>query len=57
MLVSLRRELFLSRGVLGGSSVDQVSLKALAEWTFLPQMRGDQPVEGEVPVRIHFRIK
>lgn len=35
----------------------QMSLKALNEWTFLPQMDGDQPVEGEVSIRIHFRTQ
>ena len=35
----------------------QVSLEALKEWTFLPQMDGDHPVEGEVSIRIHFRTR
>ena len=35
----------------------QVSLQALKEWTFLPQMDGDHPVDGEVSIRIHFRTQ
>jgi hypothetical protein len=35
----------------------QVSLEALNQWTFLPQMDGDKPVDGEVSVRIHFRTQ
>jgi hypothetical protein len=35
----------------------QESLLALKQWTFLPQMDGDQPVEGEVSIRIHFRTQ
>jgi len=35
----------------------QVSLLALKQWTFLPQMDGDQRVEGEVSLRIHFRTQ
>jgi len=35
----------------------QMSLQALNKWTFLPQMDGDQPVEGEVSIRIHFRTQ
>ncbi len=35
----------------------QAPLRALKQWTFLPQMDGDTPVEGKVPVRIHFRTK
>ncbi len=35
----------------------QVSLLALNQWTFLPQMDGDQLVEGEVSIRIHFRTQ
>ena len=33
------------------------SLDALKRWTFLPQMNGDDPVEGEVNIRVHFRSK
>lgn len=35
----------------------QASLQALQQWTFLPQMEGDTPVDGEVSLRIHFRTK
>ena len=28
---------------------------ALNKWTFAPQLRGDDPVDGELTVRIHFR--
>ena len=28
---------------------------ALNKWTFLPQLNGDDPVAGELTVRIHFR--
>jgi hypothetical protein len=33
------------------------SLQALKQWTFLPQMNGDVPTDGEVSLRIHFRTK
>jgi len=35
----------------------QVSLQALKQWTFLPQMHGDHPVDGVVSIRIHFRTQ
>ncbi len=35
----------------------QASLQALRQWTFLPQMNGDIPIDGEVSLRIHFRTK
>ena len=28
---------------------------ALKQWTFDPQMNGDDPVDGELTIRIHFR--
>ncbi len=28
---------------------------ALNKWTFLPQLKGDDPIDGELTVRIHFR--
>lgn len=34
-----------------------VSLEALQQWTFLPQMAGDDPVDGEIDIRVHFRTK
>ncbi|MFO0773197.1 MAG: energy transducer TonB [Nitrospiraceae bacterium] len=33
----------------------QAGLQALNRWTFAPQMKGDEPVDGELTVRIHFR--
>jgi hypothetical protein len=30
---------------------------ALNKWTFLPQLDGDDPVDGELTVRIHFRTQ
>lgn len=35
----------------------QASLQALNRWTFEPQMKGDEPVDGEITVRIHFRTQ
>jgi len=35
----------------------QASLQALKQWTFLPQMNGDIPIDGEVSLRVHFRTK
>ena len=32
-------------------------LRALKQWTFDPQMDGDNPIDGELTVRIHFRTK
>lgn len=32
-------------------------LAALNQWRFNPQMRGDEPIDGEVTVRIHFRTQ
>jgi len=33
------------------------SIAALGRWTFDPQMKGDDPVDGELTVRIHFRTR
>ena len=33
------------------------SMIALSKWTFLPQLNGDEPVDGELTVRIHFRTQ
>jgi hypothetical protein len=30
---------------------------ALSKWTFDPQMKEDEPINGELTVRIHFRTK
>ncbi|MBS0181983.1 MAG: energy transducer TonB [Nitrospira sp.] len=32
-------------------------VNALGKWTFDPQMKGDDPVDGELTVRIHFRTR
>ncbi len=32
-------------------------LSALNQWRFNPQMRGDEPIDGELTVRIHFRAQ
>ena len=32
-------------------------LAALRQWKFDPQMRGEEPVDGELTVRIHFRAE
>lgn len=35
----------------------QSGIAALKRWTFDPQMKGDDPVDGELTVRIHFRTR
>ncbi|MEW6544088.1 MAG: energy transducer TonB [Nitrospirota bacterium] len=32
-------------------------LQALNQWQFEPQLKGDEPVDGELTVRIHFRTR
>jgi len=32
-------------------------MAALNQWTFDPQLKGDEPVDGELTVRIHFRTR
>ena len=32
-------------------------MAALNKWTFEPQMKGDEPIDGELTVRIHFRSR
>lgn len=32
-------------------------LAALTQWKFDPQLKGDEPVDGEITVRIHFRTR
>ena len=32
-------------------------MAALNRWTFEPQMKGDEPIDGELTVRIHFRTR
>ncbi len=33
------------------------AIQALNRWRFRPQLRGEEPVDGEVTVRIHFRTE
>ncbi|HEY6084497.1 MAG TPA: energy transducer TonB [Nitrospira sp.] len=35
----------------------QAGIAALKKWTFDPQMKGDNAVDGELTVRIHFRTR
>ena len=35
----------------------QAGMAALNKWTFDPQMKGDDPIDGELTVRIHFRTR
>jgi hypothetical protein len=35
----------------------QSGIAALKKWTFDPQMKGDEPVDGELTIRIHFRTR
>lgn len=35
----------------------QAGIAALNKWTFAPQMKGDDPVDGELTIRIHFRTR
>ena len=32
-------------------------MAALNKWTFEPQMKGDEPIDGELTIRIHFRTR
>lgn len=32
-------------------------MAALNQWTFEPQLKGDEPIDGELTVRIHFRTR
>ena len=32
-------------------------IAALNKWTFEPQLKGEEPVDGELTVRIHFRTR
>lgn len=32
-------------------------MAALGKWTFDPQMKGDEPIDGELTVRIHFHTR
>ncbi len=35
----------------------QAGMDALKQWRFDPQLRGDEPVDGELTIRIHFRTR
>ena len=35
----------------------QAGIAALNKWTFDPQMKGDNPIDGELTIRIHFRTR
>jgi hypothetical protein len=35
----------------------QAGIEALRRWRFDPQLRGDEPVDGELTIRIHFRTR
>ena len=32
-------------------------MAALHQWTFDPQLKGDEPIDGELTIRIHFRTR
>jgi hypothetical protein len=32
-------------------------MAALKKWTFEPQLKGDEPIDGELTIRIHFRTR
>jgi len=32
-------------------------MAALNKWTFDPQLKGDEPIDGELTIRIHFRTR
>ena len=35
--------------------INLAGIHALEQWTFDPQMNGDDPVDGELTIRLHFR--
>ena len=37
--------------------INLASVQALKQWTFDPQMNGDDPVDGELTVRLHFKTQ
>ena len=37
--------------------INLAGVQALKQWTFDPQMNGDDPIDGELTVRIHFRTQ
>ena len=37
--------------------INLAGVQALKQWTFDPQMNGDNPIDGELTIRIHFRTQ
>ncbi len=37
--------------------INLAGVQALEQWTFDPQMNGDDPVDGELTVRLHFKTQ
>ena len=37
--------------------INLAGVQALKKWTFDPQMNGDDPVDGELTVRLHFKTQ
>jgi hypothetical protein len=37
--------------------INLAGVQALKQWTFDPQMKGDDPVDGELTVRLHFKTQ
>ena len=37
--------------------INLAGVQALKQWTFDPQMNGDDPVDGELTVRLHFKTQ
>ena len=37
--------------------INLAGVQALKQWTFDPQMNGDDPIDGELTVRLHFRTQ
>ena len=37
--------------------INLAGIQALEQWTFDPQMDGDDPVDGELTVRLHFKTQ
>ena len=37
--------------------INLAGVQALKQWTFDPQMNGDDPIDGELTVRLHFKTQ
>ncbi len=37
--------------------INVAGLQALKQWTFDPQMRGTDPIDGQLTIRLHFRTQ